>query len=261
MVDHGTGIEPDRIEAIFNPFFTTKSNGTGLGLAIVSKIIDEHGGKIHVRKHPGRRDGVRGDIADARTVINIMKPTVLIVEDEEKLRRVIQLRLSGEGYEVTQAASAEEALPLAPRADLILSDLRLPNMNGLELLALLRRQNAMAPVILMTAHGSVGAAVEAMKAGAADFLEKPFALDHLSAIVHKALEVRTLRDENRKLKEELGRRYEIDNIIGRSRAMQEIFATVMHVAPTRSTVLLAGESGVGKDSDRPRHPSLFTARR
>ena len=106
-------------------------------------------------------------------------------------------------------------------------------MNGLELLALLRRQNAMAPVILMTAHGSVGAAVEAMKAGAADFLEKPFSLDHLSAIVHKALEVRTLRDENRKLKEELGRRYEIDNIIGRSRAMQEIFATVMRVAPTR----------------------------
>jgi DNA-binding NtrC family response regulator len=176
-----------------------------------------------------------------------MKPNILVVEDEEKLRRVIQLRLSGEGYEVTQAASAEEALPLATRADLILSDLRLPKMNGLELLALLRRQNAMAPVILMTAHGSVGAAVEAMKAGAADFLEKPFALDHLSAIVHKALEVRTLRDENRKLKEELGRRYEIDNIIGRSRPMQEIFATVMHVAPTRSTVLLAGESGVGKD--------------
>ncbi len=176
-----------------------------------------------------------------------MKPNILIVEDEEKLRRVIQLHLTGAGYDVTQAASAEEALPLAPRADLILSDLRLPQMNGLELLALLRRQNAMAPVILMTAHGSVGAAVEAMKAGAADFLEKPFGLDHLSAIVQKAIEVRTLRDENRKLKEELGRRYEIDNIVGRSRAMQEIFATVMHVAPTRSTVLLAGESGVGKD--------------
>lgn len=176
-----------------------------------------------------------------------MKPTILIVEDEEKLRRVIQLRLAGEGFEITQAASAEEALPLAARADLILSDLRLPGMDGLELLALLRRQNSVTPIILMTAHGSVGAAVEAMKSGAADFLEKPFALDHLSAIVHKALEVRTLRDENRKLKEELGRRYEIDNIIGRSRPMQEIFATVMRVAPTRATVLLAGESGVGKD--------------
>ena len=176
-----------------------------------------------------------------------MKPNVLIVEDEEKLRRVMELRLSGEGYEVTQAGSAEEALSLAPRADLILSDLRLPGMDGLKLLELLRRQNGMAPVILMTAHGSVGAAVEAMKLGAVDFLEKPFSLDQLSAVVRKAIEVRTLRDENRQLKEELGRRYEINNIIGRSRAMQEIFAIVMRVAPTRATVLLAGESGVGKD--------------
>ncbi len=176
-----------------------------------------------------------------------MKPNVLVVEDEEKLRRVIQLRLSGEGYEVTQAGTAEEALMLANRADLILSDLRLPGMDGLELLALLRRQNSTVPVILMTAHGSVGAAVQAMKSGAADFVEKPFSLDHLSAVMHKALEMRTLRDENRQLKEELGRRYEIDNMIGRSRAMQDIFATVMRVAPTRSTVLLAGESGVGKD--------------
>jgi len=176
-----------------------------------------------------------------------MKPNVLIVEDEEKLRRVMELRLSGEGYEVTQAGSAEEALTLAPRADLILSDLRLPGMDGMKLLELLRRQNGMAPVILMTAHGSVNAAVEAMKLGAADFVEKPFSLDHLSAVVRKAIEVRTLRDENRQLKEELGRRYEINNIIGRSRAMQEIFAIVMRVAPTRATVLLAGESGVGKD--------------
>jgi DNA-binding NtrC family response regulator len=173
--------------------------------------------------------------------------TVLVIEDEDKLRRVLELQLASEGFEVLQAASAEQALPMAPRADLILSDLRLPGMDGLELLGLLKRQNSSAPVILMTAHGSVGAAVEAMKAGAADFVEKPFSLDRLSAMIHKALEVRTLRDENRKLKEELGRRYEIDNIIGRSVAMQEIFATVMRVAPTRATVLLAGESGVGKD--------------
>src|SRR6202789_1047115 len=86
-----------------------------------------------------------------------------------------------------------------------------------------------------------------MKAGAVDFLLKPFSLDHLMTVVHKALEVRRLRDENRKLKEELGRRYEFDNIIGRSPQMQEIFASVLRVAPTRATVLLTGESGVGKD--------------
>ncbi len=99
----------------------------------------------------------------------------------------------------------------------------------------------------MTAFGSMETAVEAMKAGATDFLLKPFSLDHLMQVVNKALEVRALRDENRQLKEELGRRYEFDNIIGRSAAMQEIFATIERVAPTRATVLLAGESGVGKD--------------
>ncbi len=176
-----------------------------------------------------------------------MKPCILIVEDEEKLRRIIELHLASEGYEVFQAASAEEAMPKMDRADLILSDLRLPGMDGLAMLALIRRQNSHAPVIIMTAYGTVENAVEAMKSGAADFLLKPFSLDHLSAVVRKAMEVRHLRDENRKLREELGRRYTFDNIVGRSSPMQEIFATVMRVAPTRATVLLAGESGVGKD--------------
>ena len=176
-----------------------------------------------------------------------MTPCILIVEDEEKLRRIIELHLTSEGYEVHKAASAEEALPRMDRADLILSDLRLPGMDGLAMLGLIRRQNLHAPVIIMTAYGTVENAVEAMKSGAADFLLKPFSLDHLSAVVRKAMEVRHLRDENRKLREELGRRYTFDNIVGRSSPMQEIFATVMRVAPTRATVLLAGESGVGKD--------------
>ncbi len=176
-----------------------------------------------------------------------MKQRILIIEDEEKLRRVLQLQLASAGFEVEQAGSAEQALPLLDRADLILTDLKLPGMSGLDLLALIQRQNSRAPVIMMTAHGSVEVAVQAMKSGAADFVLKPFALDHLMALVHKALEVRGLKDENRKLKEELGRRYEFDNIIGRSPQMQEIFAAVLRVAPTRATVLLTGESGVGKD--------------
>jgi DNA-binding NtrC family response regulator len=176
-----------------------------------------------------------------------MKPRILVVEDEEKLRRVLQLQLESAGFEVDQAGGAEAGLRLADRADLILTDLRLPGMDGLELLAQLRRQNMQAPVILMTAFGTVEAAVEAMKAGAVDFLMKPFSLDHLMAVVHKALEMRALRDENRQLREELGRRYTFENIVGRSAPMQEIFATILRVAPTRATVLLCGESGVGKD--------------
>jgi DNA-binding NtrC family response regulator len=176
-----------------------------------------------------------------------MKKRILVVEDEEKLRRVIELHLISAGFDVDKARSAEEGLKLVDRADMVITDLRLPAMDGLQLLALIRRQNAHAPVVVMTAFGTVENAVEAMKSGATDFLLKPFSLDHLTAVVQKALEVRALRDENRQLKEELGRRYEFDNIKGRSPAMQEIFSTIERVAPTRATVLLAGESGVGKD--------------
>jgi two-component system response regulator AtoC len=176
-----------------------------------------------------------------------MKSTVLVVDDEEKLRRVVELQLKTAGYEVEQAGSAEEALKLTDGADVILTDLRLPGISGLELLGNLRRQDSHTPVIVMTAFGSIETAVDAMKAGAVDFLPKPFSLDHLMTVIHKALEIRTLRDENRELRAELGQRYEFDNIVGRSDAMREIFATVERVAPTRATVLMCGESGVGKD--------------
>src|SRR6202166_761703 len=99
----------------------------------------------------------------------------------------------------------------------------------------------------MSAFGTVEIAVAAMKKGAVDFLPKPFSLDHLTVVVEKALEVRKLRDENRELREALGKKYQFENIVGHSPEMQEIFATVTRVAPTRATVLLAGESGVGKD--------------
>ena len=176
-----------------------------------------------------------------------MKKRILVVEDEEKLRRVLELQLSSAGFDVDKAAKAEEALKVVDRADIVLTDLRLPGMSGLELLAAIRRQNSVVPVIMMTAYGSIETAVESMKAGATDFLLKPFSLDHLMTVVNKALEMRALRDENRQLREELGHRYEFDNIIGRSQPMQEIFATIERVAPTRATVLLDGESGVGKD--------------
>jgi DNA-binding NtrC family response regulator len=176
-----------------------------------------------------------------------MKKRILVVEDEEKLRRVIELQLMTAGFDVDKAANAEEGLKIVDRADLVLTDLKLPRMDGLEFLNVIRRQNAQVPVVMMTAYGSVETAVEAMKAGATDFLLKPFSLDHLMQVVQKALEMRALREENRELKAELGRRYEFDNIVGRSGPMQEIFATIERVAPSRATVLLTGESGVGKD--------------
>jgi DNA-binding NtrC family response regulator len=176
----------------------------------------------------------------------MVRQTILVIEDEEKLRRVIGLNLSSAGFDVKAAGSAEEGFKLAGDVDLILTDLKLPGMNGLALLEKLNEQNSHAPVIVMSAFGTVENAVDAMKKGAVDFLPKPFSLDHLSVVVNKALEVRKLRDENRELREALGQKYQFENIIGRSQAMQEIFATVTRVAATRATVLLAGESGVGK---------------
>src|SRR5579871_6892154 len=175
------------------------------------------------------------------------RQVILVIEDEEKLRRVVGLHLSSAGYDVKAAGAAEEGLKLAGDVDLILTDLKLPGMDGLALLQKLNEQNSHAPVIVMSAFGTVENAVEAMKKGAVDFLPKPFSLDHLSVVVEKALEVRKLRDENRELRKALGQKYKFENIIGHSRAMQEIFATIARVAGTRATVLLAGESGVGKD--------------
>lgn len=172
---------------------------------------------------------------------------ILVIEDEEKQRRVLGLHLSSCGFEVKAAGTAEEALKHAGDVDLVLTDLKLPGMDGLEMMEQLRAQNSRAPVIVMSAFGTVEVAVKAMKQGAVDFLPKPFSLDHLTVVVDKALEVRKLRDENRDLRAALGERYKFENIIGHSGAMQEIFGTVERIAGTRATVLLCGESGVGKD--------------
>jgi DNA-binding NtrC family response regulator len=177
-------------------------------------------------------------------------PVILVIEDEEKYRRVIGLHLSSTGYQVKAVGTAEDGLKQAsaePGVDLVLTDLKLPGMDGLAFLEQLRAQNMLTPVIVMSAFGTVENAVEAMKKGAVDFLPKPFSLDHLTVVVEKALEVRKLREENRELREALGQRYQFENIIGFGAGMQEIFATVTRVAPTRATVLLCGESGVGKD--------------
>src|SRR5437763_15457608 len=129
-----------------------------------------------------------------------MKKRILVVEDEEKLRRVIELQLLSCGFEVDKAASAEEGLKIVDRADLVLTDLKLPNMDGLQFLETIRRQNSQVPVPTMTAFGSVETAVGAMKTGATDFLLKPFSLDHRMQGGNKALEFRALRDEDRPLK-------------------------------------------------------------
>lgn len=174
---------------------------------------------------------------------------ILIVEDEAKMRRLLELNLQDDGFTAFSAEDAETGLKLLRDnpIDLVLTDLKLPGMDGLEFLQTIKRQNAALPVVVMTAFGSVETAVEAMKAGASDYVLKPFSLTEMRIVIHKELDVRNLREENRSLREALGKRYSHPNIVARSPKMQEVLSTVERVAPTNTTVLLGGESGVGKD--------------
>src|ERR1700731_3901174 len=175
--------------------------------------------------------------------------TILIVEDEAKMRRLLELNLGEDGFTTLSAGDAETGVKLLREnnVDLVVTDLKLPGMNGLEFLQAVKRQNAALPVVVMTAFGRVETAVEGMKAGASDYVLKPFSLTEMRMVIRKELDVRNLREENRSLREALGKRYSHPNIVARSPKMQEVLATVERVAPTNSTVLLGGESGVGKD--------------
>src|SRR5712675_301158 len=176
-------------------------------------------------------------------------PTILIIEDEAKMRRLLELNLGEDGFKTLSAADAETGLKMlsSESVDLVLTDLKLPGMSGLELLQAVKQQNASLPVVVMTAFGSVETAVDAMKAGATDYVLKPFSLAEMRMVVHKELDVSRLREENRSLRQALGEKYSHPNIVARSAKMQEVLAIVERVAPTNSTVLLGGESGVGKD--------------
>ena len=175
--------------------------------------------------------------------------TILIVEDEGKMRRLLELDLGDDGFQTLSAEDAETGLKLLQNGsvDLVITDLKLPGMNGLDFLQAVKRFQAAMPVIVMTAFGTVETAVEAMKAGASDYVLKPFSLDEMRMVVHKELDVQRLRVENRSLREALQQRYQHPNLVARSTKMQEVLSTVERVAPTNSTVLLGGESGVGKD--------------
>jgi len=175
--------------------------------------------------------------------------TILIIEDEAKMRRLLELNLGEDGFKTLSAGDAETGLKLlaSEPVHLVLTDLKLPGMNGLEFLQAAKRMESALPIVVMTAFGSVETAVEAMKAGATDYVLKPFSLAEMRMVVHKELDNSRLREENRSLREALGQKYSHPNIVAVSRKMQEVLATVERVAPTNSTVLLGGESGVGKD--------------
>jgi len=175
-----------------------------------------------------------------------MKSKILVVDDEEDIRKSLRMILEYEGYQCVLASSPQEGLEAARREDpeVILLDIKMPQMDGLELLQRLKERNSPAEVVMISGHGTIATAVEATRKGAFDFLEKPLEEERVLNSIRNALKQRRLADENRTLKEEIGSRYEL---IGESAALDTVRASVAKAAPTQATVLLSGESGTGKE--------------
>src|SRR5205814_755584 len=176
-------------------------------------------------------------------------PDILLVEDKESLRRVLRLTLEHAGYSVTEAADAREAINEIGRVPhkIVLTDLRMPNGSGIDVLRAAKNADNDIPVIVMTAYGSIDEAVQAMKDGAHDFLLKPVDSNHLLLLVERALEQSRLRTENILLREEWSKRYGFPTINGESEALKRAVGETQRVAQTEATVLLLGESGTGKE--------------
>jgi two-component system, NtrC family, response regulator AtoC len=174
---------------------------------------------------------------------------VLVVDDEENLRLVVRTFLRRDGYEVETAANGEEALRLLETfgPDFVLTDVRMPKMGGLDLLSTLKAKGAEVTVIVMSAYGSLDLAIEAIKAGAYDYIAKPFKPEELLLTLKKAEERESLRRENRALKQEIRQKARFEELTAKSSEMQGVFKTVAKVADFKTTVLIAGESGVGKE--------------
>jgi DNA-binding NtrC family response regulator len=174
---------------------------------------------------------------------------ILIVEDKDSLRQMLATAIKKSGYAVDEANDGPVAIEKIRKRPyhLVITDLRLPNLSGLEVLRAQREVDAAIPVLIMTAFGTIEEAVEAIKDGAFDFLTKPVDISHLSLLIERALQHRILQLENTLLKEEAQERYGIPRIIGESAAIQRVSSDIQRVAPTDATVLLTGESGTGKE--------------
>jgi two-component system, NtrC family, response regulator AtoC len=191
---------------------------------------------------------------------------VLVVDDERKMRRVLQILLEQMGVESVAADSGEEALEhfADERIDLVLTDLKMSGMSGVDLIRQIRTFDSEVPVIVFTAYGTVQAAVEAMKEGAFDFVLKPFDVQAIEGIIRNALEMRRYRTQTRFLREQADHQPSFENLVGVSPAMQSIYDLVRQIAPAKSAVLITGETGTGKElvaralhNVSPRRDQLF----
>ncbi len=177
------------------------------------------------------------------------KGRILVVDDESSARGALSEILQDEGYKVRTAADGFRALAAASEfaPDVVLTDLKMPGMDGLALMDRIKETHPEVAVVLMTAFGAVESAVEAMRAGASNYLTKPLNSDELLLVLERCLEGVALKRETKRLKEEVAGKYKFENIVGQSAEMQSVFKTVRQIAPSRATVLVTGDSGTGKE--------------
>jgi DNA-binding NtrC family response regulator len=178
-----------------------------------------------------------------------MKSTILIVDDERNIREGLAEAFAMEGYEALDASDGQEAIALLEERyiDIVITDLKMPKVSGMELLQHIKRRWENIPVIIITAHGDITEAVTAMQYGALEFVTKPLDLEHLLKLTKNALAIRELSIKNEELREEVLAQQRTSSIIGKSPAMRRIFDLIRKVAPTKASVLITGESGVGKE--------------
>ena len=174
---------------------------------------------------------------------------ILIIDDEKSLLDLLSLVLKKEGYRVKTCLAPTKVFDILEKEelDLLICDIKLPQISGMEVLRYVRENKPEVPVIMITAYGSLKQAVEALKAGAIDYILKPFDVEELKIIIAQELEKRRLKEENTLLKRNLKEKYSFENMIGKGKAMQEVYALIEKSAGTDSTILISGESGTGKE--------------
>ena len=286
FADTGVGISPEHSDKLFEPFYTTKKKGkgVGLGLSVVYGIIKAHNGNVTVDSEPGNGarftiqlplspESKRDEAPDIGWSVKLnkhetrfypgresggtmSKTRIMVVDDELIIRESLAGWLERDGHHVETADSGEAALKKLTNEqfDILLVDIKMEGMSGLDLLRVVNEQGLDTAVVMITAYGSISTAIEAMKSGAVEYLLKPFDPEEIGVLIEKIISRQAQEKENLYLREEVKARTRFESMIGQSAAMQQVFDLIRDVAPTDSTVLITGETGTGKGSGRQGDP-------